>query len=85
MSEPSTQQQALITGAKGGLGKVLTDTLRKQGLQVSAPGHDELDVTSPESVKSAFQRYRSCAAVFSREALVVLRFTSLNAGRFPRF
>ena len=56
MSELNKQQRILITGAKGGLGKVLTEAFLQQNLHVTSPGHEELDVTSPESVKSAFKK-----------------------------
>ena len=56
MSELNKQQHILITGAKGGLGKILTEAFLQQNLHVTSPGHEELDVTSPESVKSAFQK-----------------------------
>ena len=56
MSELNKQQHILITGAKGGLGKVLTEAFLQQNLHVTSPGHEELDVTSPESVKSAFKK-----------------------------
>ena len=56
MSALNKQQHILITGAKGGLGKVLTEAFLQQNLHVTSPGHEELDVTSPESVKSTFKK-----------------------------
>jgi len=48
--------KAIITGAAGGLGKALAhtlgDTLGTDGGTVLAPGREELDVSSPESVKA---------------------------------
>ena len=44
--------QALITGGAGGLAKVIQSSLEMAGVHVLAPGRDELDVTSPDSVKA---------------------------------
>lgn len=42
----------MITGAAGGLGQALTQSLRAVGMHVLAPGKAELDVTSADQVKS---------------------------------
>jgi len=44
--------QALVTGAEGGLGKILTSRLKDAGMEVLAPGRAQLDVTSADSVSS---------------------------------
>ena len=44
--------KAIITGAAGGLGQALAHTLGNHGVTVLAPGREELDVSSPESVKA---------------------------------
>ncbi|MCP5537840.1 MAG: SDR family oxidoreductase [Akkermansiaceae bacterium] len=46
------RERAIITGAAGGLGQAIASSLRSAGLAVLAPGRDELDVTSPNSIKS---------------------------------
>ncbi len=46
--------QAIITGAAGGLGQAITQSLRTAGMDVLAPGKEELDVTSADRVKSYF-------------------------------
>ncbi len=46
--------QAIITGAAGGLGQAITRSLRTAGMDVLAPGKEELDVTSADRVKSYF-------------------------------
>jgi NAD(P)-dependent dehydrogenase (short-subunit alcohol dehydrogenase family) len=46
--------QAIITGAAGGLGQVIVGCLRTAGMDVLAPGKEELDVTSSDRVKSYF-------------------------------
>lgn len=56
MSKTNTNGKAVITGAKGGLGKTLTTKLQEQGIHTIALGRENLDVTSPESVKSAFNK-----------------------------
>ncbi|NNE93499.1 MAG: SDR family NAD(P)-dependent oxidoreductase [Verrucomicrobiales bacterium] len=46
---------ALITGGRGGLARVLTESLSQAGFDsVLAPGRDELDVCSVESVDTFF-------------------------------
>ncbi|MFK7909464.1 MAG: SDR family NAD(P)-dependent oxidoreductase [Akkermansiaceae bacterium] len=45
-------QTAIITGAAGGLGMAIASSLETPGLDVLAPGRDELDVISASSVKN---------------------------------
>lgn len=47
-------EQAVITGAAGGLGQALTCSLRDAGMKVLSPGRGELDVSSSDSVQSYF-------------------------------
>ena len=44
--------QALITGGAGDLAKVIQSSLEMAGVQVHSPGKEELDVSSPDSVKA---------------------------------
>lgn len=46
----------LITGGKGQLGAALQSALSKH--EVRAPGHGDLDVTSPDAVNEAIERFR---------------------------
>ncbi len=47
-------QSAVITGGQGDLGKSLAAALAAAGMDVHAPGRQELDVTCPESVRKFF-------------------------------
>lgn len=47
-------QKAIITGAEGGLGKALSASLRTAGVEVMAPGREELDVSGADQVRSYF-------------------------------
>ena len=55
MSQKLGSEKALVTGGQGGLGQALESCLQEAGINVLALGRDELDVTCPESVRSAFQ------------------------------
>jgi 3-oxoacyl-[acyl-carrier protein] reductase len=44
-------QKALVTGGVHGLGKVIADALRADGMEVFAPGSSEMDVRDAEAVK----------------------------------
>ena len=44
--------QALITGGAGDLAKVIQSSLEMAGVHVHSPGKEELDVSSPDSVKA---------------------------------
>ena len=46
----------VITGGKGDLAAALDSRLKRGGWEVIAPGRDQLDVTSPESVREFFGR-----------------------------
>jgi NAD(P)-dependent dehydrogenase (short-subunit alcohol dehydrogenase family) len=46
-----SQQQAVVTGGRHGLGKAMAEALRVDGLHVLAPGSAELDVVDSEAVK----------------------------------
>lgn len=48
-------EKALITGAAGGLGVVLTEQCKASGMEVMALGRDQLDVTSHTSIKNVFE------------------------------
>jgi NAD(P)-dependent dehydrogenase (short-subunit alcohol dehydrogenase family) len=39
-----------VTGAARGIGRSVADTLESKGVRVPRPGHQELDLTEPESV-----------------------------------
>ena len=43
--------KAIVTGAAGGLGQAITKSLGGAEMEVLAPGKEQLDVTSPDSVK----------------------------------
>jgi len=43
--------KAVVTGAAGGLGKTIVEGLRTADIEVLAPGKDQLDVTSLDSVQ----------------------------------
>lgn len=47
-------QVAFITGGEGDLAQAIAAELTQSGLQVMAPGRDELDVTNAASVKAFF-------------------------------
>ena len=44
----------MITGADGGIGKALSASLSSASVEVLAPGRRELDVSSPDAVKTYF-------------------------------
>ena len=47
--------KAIVTGAAGGLGQAITKSLGGAEMEVLAPGKEQLDVTSPDSVKVFFE------------------------------
>ncbi|MDG1356934.1 MAG: SDR family NAD(P)-dependent oxidoreductase [Akkermansiaceae bacterium] len=47
--------KVVVTGAAGGLGQAITSSFSGKGGEVLAPGKDELDVSSPGSVKVFFE------------------------------
>jgi NAD(P)-dependent dehydrogenase (short-subunit alcohol dehydrogenase family) len=47
--------KAVVTGAAGGLGKAIAFSLSGNDSDVLAPGKEELDVSSPSSVKGFFE------------------------------
>lgn len=49
----SSSRRVFVTGAARGLGQAVANRFRARGWEVIAPGRDELDLASPESV----QRY----------------------------
>ena len=46
--------KVVVTGAAGGLGQAITNSLVGSGGEVLAPGREDLDVSSSASVKSFF-------------------------------
>ena len=53
---PKDLGKVLITGAAGGLGSALTEQCIAAGMNVEALARDELDVTSYDSIKAAFEK-----------------------------
>ncbi len=47
--------KVVVTGAAGGLGQAITSSCGGKGGEVLSPGKDELDVSSPSSVKLFFE------------------------------
>lgn len=54
MSEPESPPLAVITGGEGDLARGIAEALRNDRWEVRAPGHGELDVTSPDAVTAWF-------------------------------
>ena len=50
--------RALVTGGNGLLGRALTAKLKKEGWQISAPSHQEMDITCQEQVEQVFREFR---------------------------
>jgi 3-oxoacyl-[acyl-carrier protein] reductase len=53
-TSPNSPLTALITGGAGDLAQAIAAALQSAGFAVLAPGRDELDVTSSDSVRSFF-------------------------------
>jgi dTDP-4-dehydrorhamnose reductase len=51
----TSRRRALVTGARGLLGRYLTERLLRSGWQVSALGHAELDIAREQDVRRAFE------------------------------
>jgi NAD(P)-dependent dehydrogenase (short-subunit alcohol dehydrogenase family) len=43
--------RALVTGGSRGIGRAIVEELQRRGLDVLAPGRDELDLANPDSLK----------------------------------
>lgn len=50
--------RALVTGGNGLLGRALTAKLKKEGWQISAPSHQEMDITCQQQVEQVFREFR---------------------------
>jgi 3-oxoacyl-[acyl-carrier protein] reductase len=48
-------EHVLVTGGHGDLGNRIASSFREDGFNVHAPGHDQLDVTSTDSVCAFFE------------------------------
>ncbi len=71
MSVESVRQKVLITGGEGGLGRMLTGVLEAAGMEVSAPGRTELDVTVLESVKEAISQVGEVDLLIANAGLTI--------------
>jgi len=49
------QQHAVVTGAQGGLGSAICDTLQASSMHVHAAGRNELDVSCPDTIQQFFK------------------------------
>lgn len=50
-------KKVLITGGEGGIAKAIKECLEKEGYEVKAPGHMEMDVTDVKSIESVISAY----------------------------
>ena len=60
---PSGARPLLVTGCRGTLGRAFVEACAARGLEVVALSRQELDITSPESVRTAVQAWRPWAIV----------------------
>ncbi len=51
--------RVLVTGGSRGIGRAVVDLYRDKGYEVYAPGRDELDLASKESVEAFIQKHSS--------------------------
>lgn len=59
----------LITGGAGGLGQALSRVFATGGWEVFAPGRDELNVTSEESVRTFFEKIKTLDLLINNAGL----------------
>jgi 3-oxoacyl-[acyl-carrier protein] reductase len=50
--------RALVTGGSRGIGRAIVEELQRRGLEVLAPGRDELDLADPASLKKFIAAHR---------------------------
>lgn len=67
-----TLERVLVTGGRGQLGSELKKLLSDRGVEVAAPGREELDITDDRAVANAFEDLRpgcifNCAAFHNLE------------------
>jgi dTDP-4-dehydrorhamnose reductase len=86
MGTGDEQARILITGGHGQLGRALARRYTAEAAVVSAPGHAELDVTNPASVRAAFDDFAPTLIIHAAAATDVDRCerepawaTALNA------
>lgn len=65
--------QILVTGGQGQLGRALAGVYRARGTTVAAPGHAELDVTDPVSLRLAIDRIAPALIIHAAAATDVDR------------
>lgn len=51
------RKRVLVTGGSRGIGQAIAEQLRREGYEVVAPSHKEMDLNSTESISRFVQRY----------------------------
>lgn len=65
--------KVVVTGAAGGLGQAITNSLVGSGGEVLAPGREDLDVSSSASVKSFFQSVEELDLLVCNAGMIIDR------------
>ena len=63
--------KVVVTGAAGGLGQAITTSFGGNNNEVLAPGKEELDVTSPDSVKVFFESIESIDLLVCNAGIII--------------